>query len=110
MSFMMDLKSNLDHFVDDIKKPLNKIRVDIAQTVKGHTQVHDNVDVAQTSSHKNRFQSFVPKRENNNVKWYVDACGYMWAVSVAIQEARESIWILDWWLSPGEHFPYITVK
>lgn len=25
----------------------------------------------------------------------------MWAVSVAIEEARESIWILDWWLSPG---------
>ena len=24
----------------------------------------------------------------------------MWAVSVAIEEARESIWILDWWLSP----------
>jgi hypothetical protein len=24
----------------------------------------------------------------------------MWAVSVAIEQARESIWILDWWLSP----------
>ena len=24
----------------------------------------------------------------------------MWAVSVAIERARESIWILDWWLSP----------
>lgn len=26
----------------------------------------------------------------------------MWAVSVAIEEAKESIWILDWWLSPGK--------
>lgn len=25
---------------------------------------------------------------------------YMWAVSMAIEQARESIWILDWWLSP----------
>lgn len=25
----------------------------------------------------------------------------MWAVSVALEEAKESIWILDWWLSPG---------
>lgn len=24
----------------------------------------------------------------------------MWAVSVALEEATESIWILDWWLSP----------
>jgi phospholipase D1/2 len=24
----------------------------------------------------------------------------MWAVSVALERARESIWILDWWLSP----------
>ena len=34
------------------------------------------------------------------MKWYVDACGYMWAVSKALETARESIWILDWWLSP----------
>lgn len=24
----------------------------------------------------------------------------MWAVSVALEQATESIWILDWWLSP----------
>jgi phospholipase D1/2 len=33
----------------------------------------------------------------------VDGCSYMWAVSMAIEEARESIWILDWWLSPGKY-------
>ncbi|KAH6665713.1 hypothetical protein B0J14DRAFT_643518 [Halenospora varia] len=48
----------------------------------------------------NRFRSFAPQRSGNNAKWFVDGCGYMWAVSVAIEEARESIWILDWWLSP----------
>jgi phosphatidylserine/phosphatidylglycerophosphate/cardiolipin synthase-like enzyme len=49
----------------------------------------------------NRFHSFAPPRSGNDAKWFVDGCGYMWAVSVALEEARESIWILDWWLSPG---------
>ncbi|KAH7132532.1 hypothetical protein B0J11DRAFT_521930 [Dendryphion nanum] len=49
---------------------------------------------------QHRFLSFAPERHGNDIKWYVDGCGYMWAVSVAIERARESIWILDWWLSP----------
>ncbi|KAK1021647.1 hypothetical protein LTS16_026360 [Friedmanniomyces endolithicus] len=52
------------------------------------------------SHHLHRFQSFAPQREGNDAKWYVDGCGYFWAVSVALEQARESIWILDWWLSP----------
>ncbi|KAF2867628.1 hypothetical protein BDV95DRAFT_610540 [Massariosphaeria phaeospora] len=49
---------------------------------------------------QHRFMSFAPERHGNNIKWYVDGCGYMWAVSTALERARESIWILDWWLSP----------
>ncbi|KAN0081757.1 hypothetical protein V8E54_003055 [Elaphomyces granulatus] len=49
---------------------------------------------------QNRFGSFAPQRRHNDVKWYVDGCGYMWAVSEALEHAKESIWILDWWLSP----------
>ncbi|KAA8913095.1 hypothetical protein FN846DRAFT_772614 [Sphaerosporella brunnea] len=48
----------------------------------------------------NRFESFAPVRNGNGVKWYVDGKDYMYAVSVALEKARESIWILDWWLSP----------
>ena len=44
-------------------------------------------------------------KDRHDAKWFVDGCGYMWAVSVAIEEARESIWILDWWLSPGMYLP-----
>ncbi|CAI7633819.1 unnamed protein product [Penicillium bialowiezense] len=47
-----------------------------------------------------RFGSFAPPREHNDAKWYVDGCSYFWAVSRALESARESIWILDWWLSP----------
>ncbi|KAK2734211.1 hypothetical protein FQN55_002878 [Onygenales sp. PD_40] len=49
---------------------------------------------------QNRFGSFAPPRERCDAKWYVDGCDYMWAVSRALETARESVWILDWWLSP----------
>ncbi len=42
-----------------------------------------------------RYGSFAQPTTGNDVKWYVDGCGYMWAVSRALEEARESIWILD---------------
>lgn len=44
---------------------------------------------------KNRYGSFAPDRDYNDVKWYIDGCNYMWAVSRALESARESIWILD---------------
>lgn len=44
---------------------------------------------------QNRFGSFAHQEYGNDAKWYVDGCGYMWAVSMAIEQARESIWILD---------------
>ncbi|RKF77231.1 Phospholipase D1 [Golovinomyces cichoracearum] len=100
MSFFKDIKSNLDHFADDLKKPLHDIREKLEQGL-GHSHADDNANVQDVQNlHKNRFHSFAPSREHNNAKWYVDGCGYMWAVSVAIMEARESIWIMDWWLSP----------
>ena len=48
----------------------------------------------------NRYDSFASEKPGNDVKWYVDGCGYFWAVSQALEGARQSIWILDWWLSP----------
>lgn len=44
---------------------------------------------------EHRFGSFAPPREYNDVKPYIDGCSYFWAVSVALENARESIWILD---------------
>ena len=44
---------------------------------------------------QNRYGSFAPQRTGNDVKWYVDGCGYMWAVSRALEHATQSIWILD---------------
>ncbi|XHG04355.1 hypothetical protein AWENTII_007628 [Aspergillus wentii] len=49
---------------------------------------------------EHRFGSFAPSREGNDVKWYVDGCSYFYAVSKALESAKDTIWILDWWLSP----------
>lgn len=46
-------------------------------------------------SSEHRYGSFAAERKGNDIKWFVDGCGYMWAVSRALEQARESIWILD---------------
>ncbi|KUI63718.1 Phospholipase D2 [Cytospora mali] len=47
----------------------------------------------------NRYQSFAPQ-SSGHAKWHIDGCAYFWALSEALEEAQESIFILDWWLSP----------
>lgn len=71
------------------------------------TQQEFAADAAETAHEgaqrysKHRFMSFAPQRQSgNDAKWFVDACGYMWAVSVALERAQESIWILDCETSP----------
>ncbi|KAG6038737.1 hypothetical protein E4U41_003764 [Claviceps citrina] len=63
-----------------------------------HEQRCDEKRTAICQSH--RFDSFFPEREGNLIKWYVDGRDYFWAVSVALEQAQESIYICDWWLSP----------
>ncbi|KAI1102375.1 phospholipase D/nuclease [Jackrogersella minutella] len=63
-----------------------------------HADSSENVE-PQTNTSNYRFQSFAPET-SGAVKWYVDGASYFYAVSLALEEARESIWILDWWLSP----------
>ncbi|KAK0617809.1 hypothetical protein B0T17DRAFT_535872 [Bombardia bombarda] len=66
-----------------------------------HTHVghgcHEDETHAEYSG--NRYSSFAPQ-SSGHAKWYVDGASYFWAVSMAIEAAQESIWILDWWLSP----------
>jgi phospholipase D1/2 len=78
---------------------------DVGTTVKGavgskleglfHSHTHHSGACSDgTLHHMHRFQSFAPQREGNSVKWYVDGCGYFWAVSVALEQAKHEIWIL----------------
>ncbi|PGH12567.1 hypothetical protein AJ79_04188 [Helicocarpus griseus UAMH5409] len=51
-------------------------------------------------SKPNRFDSFAPVRRNCFAQWLVDGRDYMWVVSRAINQAKDVIYIHDWWLSP----------
>lgn len=51
-------------------------------------------------SKKQRFDSFAPVRNNVWSRWLVDARDHMWQVSRAIDNAKDMIFIHDWWLSP----------
>ena len=63
-----------------------------------HEQITDEKRSKIASSH--RFESFAPERKGNKIKWYVDGQDYFYAVSVALERAKEVIYIEDWWLSP----------
>lgn len=47
-----------------------------------------------------RFSSFAQEQENIPAKWYVNGKTYMEDVADALEEAKEEIFITDWWLSP----------
>ncbi|MCJ1249012.1 hypothetical protein MMC30_006233 [Trapelia coarctata] len=87
-----------------VHRKVHEFGTEVAGKIGGEeTHSHTHIDANCTDgSHDSphRYASFAAERDRNDVKWYVDGCGYMWAVSVAIEQARESIWILDWWLSP----------
>ena len=51
-------------------------------------------------SKKQRFASFAPVRHNVWARWLVDGRDHMWQVSRAIDNAKDFIYIHDWWLSP----------
>ncbi|KAK4449922.1 hypothetical protein QBC34DRAFT_404245 [Podospora aff. communis PSN243] len=65
-----------------------------------HTHIgHGCHEESHSEFRDNRYCSFAPQ-SSGHAKWYVDGASYFWAVSMALEEARESIYILDWWLSP----------
>ncbi|KAK5849809.1 hypothetical protein PBY51_014114 [Eleginops maclovinus] len=47
-----------------------------------------------------RFGSFAREEVNIPAKWYVNGKSYMEDVADALEEAKEEIFITDWWLSP----------
>uniref|UniRef100_A0A671PT20 Phospholipase n=1 Tax=Sinocyclocheilus anshuiensis TaxID=1608454 RepID=A0A671PT20_9TELE len=47
-----------------------------------------------------RFGSFAREEENIPSKWYVNGKTYMEDVANALEDAKEEIFITDWWLSP----------
>ncbi|KAG7287045.1 hypothetical protein NEMBOFW57_006545 [Staphylotrichum longicolle] len=90
----------------DFHKLLRKAKQGIEELLPGeerHSHTHDGHECHEDHSHAeygtNRYCSFAPQ-SSGHAKWYVDGASYFWAVSMALEEAREYIYILDWWLSP----------
>lgn len=48
----------------------------------------------------NPHKSFAPCRPSTSATWFVDGSDYMAAVADALENAKEEIFIADWWLSP----------
>ncbi|KAF2161258.1 hypothetical protein M409DRAFT_59260 [Zasmidium cellare ATCC 36951] len=96
MSFLFDkVKGAVNEVGDKIRASTSTS----AEQTHAHTH-HSNECSDNDSHHLHRYQSFAPQREGNEVKWYVDGCSYMHAVSMALEHAQHEIFILDWWLSP----------
>lgn len=52
----------------------------------------------QLANEKHRYDSFAAVRHDAQVKFFIDGQNYCWAVSEAIENAKECIYIEDWWL------------
>ena len=75
----------------------------VARNERQYHQFKESIDYMAANtiwSKKQRFGSFAPVRENVWCRWLVDARDHMWQVSRAIDNARDCIYIHDWWLSP----------
>ncbi|KAI9828785.1 MAG: hypothetical protein M1832_001890 [Thelocarpon impressellum] len=98
MSFLGKLTDKVQTLSSDVAKTISKSS---GPGVKhSHTHFVSDCDDGVHDNLNHRYRSFAPDQGGNDVKWYVDGCTYMWAVSRALETAQESIWILDWWLSP----------
>ncbi|KAI6277295.1 hypothetical protein MCOR23_011370, partial [Pyricularia oryzae] len=84
-----------------LQKLEDKVDQLLGQEQEEHSHTNEGAcDTSHPVEHtNNRYHSFSPQT-SGTPKWYVDGASYFWAVSHALEEARESIYILDWWLSP----------
>ncbi|KAH8696724.1 hypothetical protein BGW36DRAFT_428716 [Talaromyces proteolyticus] len=98
--YSQDAKQDrLSGFLGKFQNTVSDVGAQLAQKI-GTTLDADGYSQYGPKPTDHRFKSFAPPRENNDVKWHVDGFTYFWAVSQALESAKESIWILDWWLSP----------
>lgn len=104
----------MSHLFSDLKSDFSTLLTKAESSLGIDTEKHSHTHIGEACSHlhtglsqalggvvgatgvatHNRFESFAPESEGD-VKWFVDGCGYFWAVSVALEEAKEEVWILD---------------
>ncbi|TFK38573.1 phospholipase D [Crucibulum laeve] len=94
MSFLKDIAKGVQHARNEVIGILNPNR----RHDEPHEIAQDELRAEIRSGH--RFTSFASERANNSVKWHIDGHDYMWALSEMLENAKEAIFILDWWLTP----------
>lgn len=68
-----------------------------------HVRVMCDFDTGKAFIQTNPHNSFAPYRSPVSATWFVDGADYMSAVADALENAKEEIFIADWWLSPEIH-------
>lgn len=75
----------------------------VARSERQYLQFQESLNTMMNNTiwaKKQRFGSFAPVRHNVWARWLVDGRDHMWQVSRAIDNAKDFIYIHDWWLSP----------
>ncbi|KAM9788578.1 phospholipase D2 [Neosynchiropus ocellatus] len=69
---------------------------------QAHWWSHEINNLAENSDYLKvqRFEGFAPPRDDMLTKWYVNGSGYFSDLADALEQAKEEIFITDWWLSP----------
>jgi phospholipase D1/2 len=103
MSFFHKAKAALQEAEEDTRRIVDSATTGVSNVPKGeihsHTHLGGLCHMLHQTAH-NKYYSFAPPRTQDSAKWFVDGCGYFWALSDALEEAQHDIWIMDWWLSP----------
>jgi phospholipase D1/2 len=96
MSFISKIKDGFEDFKADSHEFVGKVGKAFEADKHSHTHVGHHCHAIHATIH-NRFHSFAPPRTQDKAKWFVDGCGYFYALSIALEEAQHDIWIMDWW-------------
>ncbi|KAK5107721.1 hypothetical protein LTR62_000743 [Meristemomyces frigidus] len=75
----------------------------IARSERQYLQFQESLNIMMGEtiwSRKQRFGSYAPVRNKVYARWLVDGRDHMWQVSRAIDNAKDYVYIHDWWLSP----------
>ncbi|KAJ2662146.1 hypothetical protein IWW48_002042 [Coemansia sp. RSA 1200] len=85
-----------------------QLRSDSERVINEWRQSIGEMKASSAWAQPHRFASFAPIRDDSRVIWFVDGDDYFYAVSEALENATDCIYIMDWWLSPELHLrrPY----
>ncbi|GAA6040745.1 hypothetical protein JCM8097_003276 [Rhodosporidiobolus ruineniae] len=88
------LRTNVERGVESVQYAINPDH----RHDEAHEKAEDDERLEIAKSH--RFESFADVREGNEVKWYISGHDYFFALSEILEQAKHTIWIADWWLTP----------